>query len=841
MSNLFSPKSGVNQPNLSTNKLSLAITSVLFSSSLGLALLPGVSYAENNPKRNVDSSSIRLAEANSTQGAMVTFSIPAARLDTVLKHFAKIAGINLSYQASAVSNINSNGLDGRYTIDTGLEKLLAGSGFKVIKTANGYKLSKKTKSKVATLATAVVQADTMSDGSAQDGYISDGNTSVGVWQNRTLQETPYSINVVSNDLIKNLQATSTDQIFKMNPVVQFNRPQSQNDGPDVYMRGFDGGTSSRNGLTRDGYDHGVSMADVERIEILTGMSGFLYGGGNIGGMVNYVTKRPTEERYNSVIIGNTSGSNLYAHGDFGGRIDKKGDFGYRVNVLAQAGDTAVEHQDAERKFVSVALDWHATDSLLIQVDASTRDYHLKGRQAYWNLGGVKRPSAETLDSDKLWGQKWSYQNTQTDRLGVNIHWDISERFTFRAAYLDEKVVRHSALSFNTLESENTYKQSTKSNEKAPHTMNTESMFAFLDVDFDTGSINHKVTTGFRYSDNTQERFKDGRSQALKVDNIPLNEQRYLPEPEWDEYGTTPYFLWSWGVENYTLGDDITFNEQWSALIGVTHGKVYDKTHLAGVYQPDDTYKDDATTPSLSIVYKPHDSVSTYITYMEGMENGSTVWDDEVILQDGLTRSVMNFEAKLGLLISEQIELGAKADLGGMLLTAALFEIDKPLEYYQILNDEQAKFVQDGRQVHRGLEFTATGSLTDNFTIVGGFTLLDAQVKKQEQNPELEGNTPREVAERMVKLYGEYNVSAMPGLTINGGFSYTGDFYSNLDNKEKLTGYTLVDIGARYEFDLANNPLALRLNINNLTDKSYWANTQAVGEGRRVVLSANITF
>ena len=33
------------------------------------------------------------------------------------------------------------------------------------------------------------------------------------------------------------------------------------------------------------------------------------------------------------------------------------------------------------------------------------------------------------------------------------------------------------------------------------------------------------------------------------------------------------------------------------------------------------------------------------------------------------------------LISTQFELGAKIDVQGMLLTAALFEIDKPLEYY----------------------------------------------------------------------------------------------------------------------------------------------------------------
>ena len=777
------------------------------------------------------------ATANTIEQKQISFNIAAGNLSQCIFTLADQAGVYISADTSLTQGRRCQAISKKASVEAMLTQLLSSFNLVAVKQATGrYAIQKADSSEVKTLAMAVVENGSVTDGSVADGYRSGGVTSVGVWQGRELQDTPYAINVVSNDLIKNVQATSTDQIFKMNPVVQFNRPQLQNDGPDVFMRGFEGGTSSRNGLVRDGYDHGVSMADVERIEILTGMSGFLYGGGNIGGMVNYVTKRPTQERLNSITVGNTSGSNVYAHGDFGGRIDEEGSFGYRVNVLAQGGETAVEHQEAERKFASLALDWQPVDSLLLQIDASTRDYHLKGRQAYWRVNGVERPSAKVVDGDTLWGQKWSNQDTQTDRLGANIHWDISEHFTFRAAYLDEKVERYAALSFNTVNGDGTYTQKTSTNEYAPHNMHTESLYAYLDIDFMTGSISHKVTTGVRYSDDTQERYQDGWSQNIILENIPLTEQRYIDEPKWDEHGTTPYYRWTWGIENYTIGDDISFNEQWSMLVGVTHGKVYDKSYYDGVYAPEDTYEDDATTPSISLVYKPIDTVTTYLTYMEGMENGGTVWDD---LFRG--REVINYGDKLGLLLSEQIELGAKAEVGGMFLTAALFTIDKPLEYYQILNDEQAKFVQDGRQVHRGLEFTATGNLTEQLTIVGGFTLLDAQVEKQEEMPEYEGNTPEEVAEQMVKLYGEYQFDSVAGLSINGGVSYTGDFYSDIDNEEKLSGYTLVDIGARYELSIADNLLAFRLNVTNLTDEKYWANTQAVGDGRRVVLSASMNF
>ena len=214
MSNSFSPmlnrsnKLGNNQANLAENKLSLVIKSVLLSSSLGLAMLPATTLAENISQNKVVD-----------QAALITFNIQAAALDTVLKHFAQTAGINLSYPANAVSKIDSKGLNGRYTVEFGLHKLLTGTEFEATKTANGYSLAVKGDSSIATLATAVVQADDLKDGSSDDGYISDGNTNIGIWQNRTLQDTPYAISVVSSSLIQNIQATSPDQIFKMNPVI----------------------------------------------------------------------------------------------------------------------------------------------------------------------------------------------------------------------------------------------------------------------------------------------------------------------------------------------------------------------------------------------------------------------------------------------------------------------------------------------------------------------------------------------------------------------------------------------------------------------------------------------
>jgi len=819
-----------------SQQFSRQIAPVTLAVTLALSSLATQAY---QPQAQ-DNTQLEQGSGSGSGSGSAQYNIAAGSLAQVLNTFSQQAGVALVVDANKVNGLHSNGLQGLFSIGQGFATLLQGTQFTVKKTAAGYILVNKTKTNIATLATAVVSSESLKNGTGEDGYFSDGNTNIGVWQGRSLQETPYSINVVTEDFIQNIQATSSDQLFKMNPVTQFSWPQAQNDAPYIYTRGFQTGTSSRNGVTRDGYDHGVSMADVARVEVLTGMSGFLYGAGNIGGMVNYVSKRPTDERYNSVTLGNTSGSNVYAHGDFGGRIGNDGDFGYRVNLLAQDGETTVKDQDAERNFASLALDWQATDNLLIQVDGSYRDYHLKGRQAYWSLGKDEsqssgkalRTDADDIDSDLLWGQTWAYQNTETERLGANLSWDITDKIGLRAGYLNEEVTRDSTLSFNTINADNTYNQSTHTNRKAPHVIDSVGGFVLLDMAFNTASIEHTLITAYRYSDNKQARFRDGRSNKLKQENLSFAAPTNVAEPVWEEYGVEgSYVRAKWGSENISLGDDIRFNEQWSTLVGLSYATVYAKG-FSKTLEPTYSYDESALTPSVSVIYQPQANITTYISYMEGLEEGGIASDDEDVINAG---EVMKP------LISSQYELGAKLDIDGMLLTAAIFEIDKGLEYYKEVADDKRKLVQDGRQVHRGLEFTATGKLTENLTLVGGFTLLDAESNNQKIDTDIEGKTPKGVAETMAKLYGEYTIAAVPGLVINGGFNYTGDFYGDAANTDDLDGYTLVDIGARYTLDIAQQDLTFRLNVNNLTDHRYWANDRFLGDGRRVTLSANIEF
>ncbi|MFX4243582.1 hypothetical protein ACOL22_12525, partial [Aliarcobacter butzleri] len=78
---------------------------------------------------------------------------------------------------------------------------------------------------------------------------------------------------------------------------------------------------------------GIMTEELEKMEILNGLSGFLYGVGYVGGSTNYVTKKPTQERLTNLTIGSTGNQAFYAHADLGGKIDEKGKFSYRLNAL----------------------------------------------------------------------------------------------------------------------------------------------------------------------------------------------------------------------------------------------------------------------------------------------------------------------------------------------------------------------------------------------------------------------------------------------------------------------------------------------------------------------------
>lgn len=135
------------------------------------------------------------------------------------------------------------------------------------------------------------------EGKAADGYRAKTISSVGALGSMSLQDTPFSMSVVPLELMRNIQAQSPDDIYKLNASTRTTTPQITSWSPSVNIRGFDGYNTAEDGLRRP-YNHAAVIEDKERVEILNGLSGLLFGAAQPGGMVNFVYKRPTVERLN---------------------------------------------------------------------------------------------------------------------------------------------------------------------------------------------------------------------------------------------------------------------------------------------------------------------------------------------------------------------------------------------------------------------------------------------------------------------------------------------------------------------------------------------------------------
>ena len=416
--------------------------------------------------------------------------------------------------------------------------------------------------------TVKAQKEKPATGTVAEGYRVDNTTTTGPWGEMKLQDTPYSINVMSSDLIENVQTGSRQELFRMNPVIQASLGDTTAGTIGLNLRGFP--TSSNynqdqyiDGILSDPY--AIYLEDKERVEVLTGPTGFLYGFGDVGGLINYVLKRPTATPLADITLGDYGGSQYYAHGDFGGPIDKSGKFAYRLNIVTEDGNTEVDDQKSQRNLITGALDYHILDNMLLQFDVSY--VHSKEDAILPNWIGELR---QVPNPTKDWGQPYTGYEFDKTRVGAKYTWDINDMFSVRSGYsyaywYSDKYVQAN----NFVQPNGTYNQTIFT--IAPYYTITQGGYAFLDTKFATGSIQHKVTTGF-YGSYATEYDPSDIFASHQVTGLSLLQPTFVSEPVLIAGTTRQVEGSSTANYNWMAGDEVTFTDHWSALAGLNYGE-----------------------------------------------------------------------------------------------------------------------------------------------------------------------------------------------------------------------------------------------------------------------------
>jgi iron complex outermembrane receptor protein len=820
-----------------------------FGSAWGIAgcrvakvALAGVSLVAVNTALHAQTANPQSAAVQSA--GPVNVSVQAGPLESGLLSLGRQANLRMLYPSNLTSGKRTAGVSGRLTPQQAVTQLLAGTGLHAAFTSANTVQVFDPSAPVAggALPPGAIPLDTISvsgqeQGTAAQGYRVETAKTTGPWGDKPILDTPYSINVTSAELIQNMIDGSSDQAIKFNPVIQPYLPTISFGYSGVNIRGFNQNSRSLDGVPLVSGWYNSGMEEMERMEVFSGLSGFLYGANNVGGVVNMVTKRPTSTPLANYTIGNYGGSQYFNHLDLGGPIDKEGKFAYRFNALYQDGKTPLGI-GLRRTLVSGAVDWNVADSLKVGITAGHSDYLALGTVGLVFSTPGPIPSAKNFDNTRpmtpSWGSDHQANHLVGDRVGGNLQWDIDEQTTLRAAALHYRGTRIiESPGTMTLGADGLYSYNV--NGGGGPQIDSTGGYLYLDRKFDTFGIRHKVTFGTNFSGYVWTTLPPpGISQISPKFATLADAQNSAPFNLIYRTGTK-YVQYDYNYTNIILGDDITLNRYFSLLVGVNRATIGTNNYAAtGVVTA--SYFEPAVTPSASLIFKPTSNVSLYGTYIESLESGN-------IVALGAVPPYTNAGAVLPPTISKQIEVGAKANAGGVLLTLAAFQIDKA-NLYDVDNfDGTRTRNQDGRQVHKGIELTATGKVTEDLTIMGGGTYLDTEVTKT-NTASLLGKQIQGVSKWRWSLYGEYRMPFIQNLYLTGGVSYRSSSYYDAVNTQLVPAYAVGDVGLRYETAFNGTPVIMRLNVQNVADNHYWQNSSGglvLGAPRTYTFSTTAKF
>ncbi|MDR2331341.1 MAG: TonB-dependent receptor plug domain-containing protein, partial [Comamonas sp.] len=215
---------------------------------------------------------------------------------------------------------------------------------------------------------------------------------VGILGTEDIMNTPFSTTAYTQDLIRDQQARSVGDVLQNDASVRVSRGFG-NFQESYFVRGFVLGSDSiaYNGLYGLLPRQYVSAELFERVELLRGASGFLNGaspaGDSIGGALNLLPKRASNEPLTRVSVGGSSGAQGYAAADISRRFGPDQATGLRLNVAKRKGDTTIDDEGVDLSVVSLGMDWRSSN-LRLSADVGYQSHKLTTPRPNVTLGAA---------------------------------------------------------------------------------------------------------------------------------------------------------------------------------------------------------------------------------------------------------------------------------------------------------------------------------------------------------------------------------------------------------------------------------------------------------------------
>ncbi|MBV7482993.1 TonB-dependent receptor [Bordetella sp. BOR01] len=796
-----------------------------------------------------------LAAESATGSASREYALSAGRLSDVLAEFAAASGVQLIFDPNILAGLRSSGLQGRYGVREGFARLLAGSGYELVDMgARRYSLRQMTAddsgainlAPVTVTGTAINPNSTMTPMPAYAGGQIARGGQVGMLGNKDVMDTPFSLISYTNKTIQDQQARTVQDVLNNDPSVV---ASTSSGTPHDYqvIRGFGGygidGTRTLNGVAGMAPLFFPSADYIERVEILKGPSALLNGmtlasaavTGALGGSVNLVTKRATEEPITELTARYVSKSQIGTHLDVGRRFGASNEFGIRFNGSIDGGHTPIDTQHSRIGSAALNLDY-AGDRVRLSADFAHQSQkldpngvYIQARSVADSLSSFPRAPSSTVS---LVPSGSEYKTKSTMGL-IRGEVDILDNVTAYAAIgkQSSEADLNGYEKVRLLDSTGRY---SIAREIQHYSRDILSMQGGIRATVNTGPVDHALSLNLSRSELTYKRAESEGASSI-IDSIYNPVFPSLPSvaDPGDPVKSSQTTASSIGFAD-TLS---ILDERIQFMAGIRYQEAGIKNFDTKTGLLSSKYDSNAWTPAFGLVVKPWQNVSLYANYIEDLRAGTIV---------GTTYA--NAGEVFPPYTTKQYEAGVKADWGQVMTTLAVFQITKPSS---IAVDDPASgastLTQDGEERTRGIELNAYGELMRGVRLMGGLTLLDARLTKTEGGT-LDGKRNDTAPKVRAVIGAEWDTPFVEGLTLTGRLTHTGDAVVSTTSGVTIPSWTTVDLGARYAFNSPWNkkPITVRFNVDNVFDKDYWAGTYASGfvyrgQPRTFRLSATFAF
>ncbi|MBD9571245.1 TonB-dependent siderophore receptor [Ensifer sp. ENS08] len=666
---------------------------------------------------------------------------------------------------------------------------------------------------------------------------------LGALGNRPVKETPFSVTSYTDKLIRDQQARTVADVTLNDPSVRMDAPAfSERDS--FFIRGFSVTNldTAYDGLFYITNPRRSPLEGIERVEVLKGPSALVNGGvGRVGGTINLVPKRATDEPLTRLTTTYMSDSQLWSHLDVGRRFGPEGEWGVRFNGSYRGGDTALDHNENEIGVLSLGLDYRG-DRVRASLDLNHSKQNINAPASLFNAAapGIKIPEAP--DGRINTSNPFEYHDSEHNMVAGRVEFDVLENTTVYAAGGISRYREDFLSTSYTIQNPNG--DALAEFGYNPQEIQGVSGEVGLRSEFDTGPVGHQlsVSVSRALNENNRGYFHPGRlgfrSYMTNIYN-PI----YVPS-DWVNTGGLPrsndlHAFSDLLATSVAISDTLSFAEDRFQL---TVGGRYQEMRVRGyntrpgavpLGQQTYYYEEGRFSPAVAALVNVTDSFSVYGNYVEALTEGPTS-----------PSNALNSNQIFPPVVSKQKEIGFKYDLGEVMLGAALFEIRQPNGL-----TTGGVFAVDGLQVNRGIELSAYGEPVDGVRLLGGITFMDAKLDKAENSrtgERFDGNRVPGVPTTAISLYGEYDTPWVEDLTLTGRLVYTGSTYYDQRNTQKVSDWTRVDLGARYSFERENaKPVEIRATVQNVFDENYWASSArgflAAGAPRTFMVSTAFEF